>query len=214
MILDYRIIFIAIFVACWVFCLERLVSKKILSKNCFWAIILGILGAASCCYLRSKGTFVCPSNPTFSLVYIFIASLFLSAISDIKEMMIPRMASIWLVPFWLIFAKLGFLEIDFFDSLFGALLGYLIPFGIAKIFKFFKGKDGLGLGDVELYSMVGAFLGFDGFSTTLLVANCSALIFVFSQYLAGYKGLFDKTIPFAPFISFGALVALFSNCIN
>ncbi len=192
----------------WILVFFYSVFAKTLCKMGVFAIPFGLITSLLYFCIKSKLGFQL-LGLSASLNFVFFSSLFLSMISDLVEMTVPRISSIWLVPFWFLFAKLNLLSIGFYESLFGAFFGYLIPFGIAKVFKFFKGKDGLGLGDVELFSMIGAFLGFEALILTLNVASISCLVFYAIRYFV-FKNISPETaIPFAPFISFGALVASF-----
>ncbi len=146
----------------------------------------------------------------YLLSFIFMASLAACTISDIVEMTVPRICSLWLIPFWIIFARLNFLPIDFTSSWQGALIGLVIPWLAATIFKSISGKDGLGMGDIELLSMVGAFLGPAGAITTLNFASISCLIFAAVRYIFTTAPSINVRLPFAPFIALGALFSLFA----
>jgi leader peptidase (prepilin peptidase)/N-methyltransferase len=55
------------------------------------------------------------------------------------------------------------------DGLIGAAFGSLPLLGIAAVYKAVRGREGLGLGDVKMMAMVGAFLGLRGAFFTLLI---------------------------------------------
>lgn len=199
------------FVIFWIFIFAYSVFAKILCKKSIFAIPLGF--SFSIFYFLIKSYLSAePLRGSNLLGFVFFTSLILSTISDLDEMTVPRIASIWLVPFWLIFAKFNFLSISFLDSVLGALLGYLIPLSIAKTFKFFKGKEGLGLGDIELFSMIGAFLGAECLIMTLNGASISCLAFYAIKYFIFKNISHDTNVPFAPFISLGAIIANFFCC--
>jgi leader peptidase (prepilin peptidase)/N-methyltransferase len=55
------------------------------------------------------------------------------------------------------------------DGLIGAAFGSLPLLGIAAVYKAVRGREGLGLGDVKMMAMVGAFMGLRGTFFTLLI---------------------------------------------
>jgi leader peptidase (prepilin peptidase) / N-methyltransferase len=55
------------------------------------------------------------------------------------------------------------------DAILGALFGSMLLWGAAALYKVVRGREGMGLGDVKMMAMVGAFLGLrDTFLTILL----------------------------------------------
>lgn len=67
--------------------------------------------------------------------------------------------------------------------------------------------SGLGGGDVKAAIAMGLLLGAAGFVVSVLVACLSALIWALVRY-CGFRSARAQAIPFMPFLSFGALVAL------
>jgi leader peptidase (prepilin peptidase) / N-methyltransferase len=54
------------------------------------------------------------------------------------------------------------------DGLLGAAFGSLLLWGIAALYKLWRGREGMGMGDVKMMAMVGAFLGLRGTFFTIL----------------------------------------------
>ncbi len=71
-------------------------------------------------------------------------------------------------------------------------------------------EEGMGLGDVKMLAMVGAFLGPRGVLVTILAASIGGCIVVLPWMLATRRS-FRTPIPFGPFLSFGAILALFAG---
>ena len=70
------------------------------------------------------------------------------------------------------------------------------------------GREGMGGGDVKLLAMVGAFLGWQGVLLTLLLGSLVGSVIGISIMVA--RGADSKlAIPFGPFLSIGAFVAMF-----
>jgi leader peptidase (prepilin peptidase)/N-methyltransferase len=57
------------------------------------------------------------------------------------------------------------------DGLMGAAFGSLLLWGAAAMYKAARGREGMGLGDVKMMAMVGAFLGLRGTFLTILLGT-------------------------------------------
>ncbi len=90
----------------------------------------------------------------------------------------------------------------------GALVGGGILLAVAWGYERATGREGMGGGDVKLLAMVGAFLGWQGVLLTLLLGSLVGSVIGFAVMVA--RGADTKlAIPFGPFLSIGAFVALF-----
>jgi leader peptidase (prepilin peptidase)/N-methyltransferase len=86
----------------------------------------------------------------------------------------------WVPPEWL----MGLLE-----GILGAAFGSLPLWGFAALYKLVRGREGMGLGDVKMMAMVGAFLGVRGAFFTLLfgalLGSFIGLLVIATMYLTG-----------------------------
>jgi leader peptidase (prepilin peptidase)/N-methyltransferase len=57
------------------------------------------------------------------------------------------------------------------DGLLGAVFGSFLLWGVAALYKRVRGREGMGLGDVKMMAMVGAFLGVRGAFLTILLGT-------------------------------------------
>src|SRR6266436_5955479 len=57
------------------------------------------------------------------------------------------------------------------DGLIGAAFGSFLLLGLAKLYKAARGREGMGMGDVKMMAMVGAFLGLRGTFLTIVVGT-------------------------------------------
>jgi leader peptidase (prepilin peptidase) / N-methyltransferase len=149
------------------------------------------------------------STISFAAYFIFFSALIVATRTDLEGLVIPQIFSLWLAPVGVAFSYFGFLKIGFYESLFGAIGGYLCLWVVAKLFKLIAKKEGLGVGDMELLALIGAFLGPLGIWFCLMAASFSGLL-VAGLYLLiiSKKGVGAK-IPFAPFLAFGAVLYFF-----
>ena len=65
-------------------------------------------------------------------------------------------------------------------------------------------RDAMGMGDVHLLGMIGAFFGWSG----VLFSRFASSIFAITAALIGRIG-FGKQLPFGPFLAMGALAWIF-----
>lgn len=94
------------------------------------------------------------------------------------------------------------------SSLAGALLGGGGLFLVAFLYERIAGHEGMGLGDVKMLSMVGAFLGPSGVLVTVLLASLSGSI-VGLALLATGRGDRKMRLPFGVFLAIGAVTTFF-----
>jgi leader peptidase (prepilin peptidase)/N-methyltransferase len=143
----------------------------------------------------------------FAILYIFSASLIVIAFIDLKHQIIPNGISI---PGIVIGFAYSFFNphLPWKDSLIGILFGGGVLALIALIYYLLTKTDGMGIGDVKLLAMIGAFLGVGGVIFTLVVGSIAGsiaglIIMIF------YEGDSKTPIPFGFFLSLGAMGYLF-----
>jgi leader peptidase (prepilin peptidase) / N-methyltransferase len=89
----------------------------------------------------------------------------------------------------------------------GAMISGGLIWSIRAIYFFIRGFEGMGLGDVKMMSVVGAFLGFSGALGVLLIGSIIGsvvgLIFVYR----GKRG-FKTPLPFGVFLGVASLIML------
>jgi leader peptidase (prepilin peptidase)/N-methyltransferase len=94
-----------------------------------------------------------------------------------------------------------------------SLIGRLATMAFAGGFFFLASlvrPDGLGMGDVKLIATMGLFL--DGaLLEAILIALCTASLFGVALLLRHGRAAMERTLPFAPFLALGGLVALLAG---
>jgi leader peptidase (prepilin peptidase) / N-methyltransferase len=95
-------------------------------------------------------------------------------------------------------------------ALIGALGGSLALYALGWIWELVKGVWGMGLGDVKMIAMIGAFLGWKGVVFTLFLGSLSGAAVGLALMAAGRLHQ-EQKLPFGVFLAFGALVYLFSG---
>jgi len=92
------------------------------------------------------------------------------------------------------------------DSLIGLLAGGGVLWAIAEIYYRVRGAEGLGMGDVKMLAMIGAFLGWKLMLLTLVLSSFSGTIVGVGVILAKKESM-KYALPFGTFLAVGALAA-------
>ncbi|MCC6712411.1 MAG: prepilin peptidase [Candidatus Dadabacteria bacterium] len=164
-----------------------------------------------------------------ALIYALIVITFV----DIEHMIIPNVITIPGILVGLVFGALstdwgasralmervgydlgGFLillnEVPFLDSVFGLLIGGGVLYIIAFLYSALRKREGMGMGDVKLLAMLGAFLGWEGVVFIMLVSSvlgtAAGLLVIFRK-----KGDLKYALPFGPFLSIAAVIYIFTG---
>jgi len=94
-------------------------------------------------------------------------------------------------------------RLDFIDHAIGAVAGLTLFWAVAAIFRRVRGYDGLGGGDAKLFAASGAWLGWMGLPSVLVIASGAALVGVGVLKLAGKSNLSRTEIAFGPYLCIG-----------
>jgi leader peptidase (prepilin peptidase)/N-methyltransferase len=78
------------------------------------------------------------------------------------------------------------------DALLGAAVGAFFLWAAAALYRLVRKREGMGMGDVKMMALVGAFLGVRGAFLTILfgtlLGSIVGILLIFSLYLVGWKG--------------------------
>ncbi|HLX38080.1 MAG TPA: prepilin peptidase [Candidatus Binataceae bacterium] len=159
--------------------------------------------------------------------FVFCAALFIVALIDYDWRLIPNIITFPGIPLGLIAAALVIPEVGLKRSLIGIAIGWGFLFLTGEVYFWLRGREGVGMGDVWLLGMVGAFMGWPGAIFTLFVGSIFGSV---GGLLAAFTGggpppldadasvpeeeadasVMQTTVPFGPFLSLAAGVfALF-----
>ncbi|MDF1525556.1 MAG: prepilin peptidase [bacterium] len=95
------------------------------------------------------------------------------------------------------------------DSVAGVGIGAGFLFLVLYAYEKIMGEEGMGLGDVKLLAMIGAFLGWQALPVTILVSSLSGSVVGVGYALVKGESVRKFPVPFGPFLALGALVHLF-----
>jgi leader peptidase (prepilin peptidase)/N-methyltransferase len=135
---------------------------------------------------------------------LFACMLIVLFVIDLQHQILPN--SITLPGIVIGFVCSLFLPPGWRDSLIGILVGGAIPLLIAEAYVRFRGIEGLGMGDVKMLGMVGAFLGWKMALLTLLLGSLAGSV-VGVTLIAARQGSLQRKLPFGTFLAIAAVVA-------
>jgi leader peptidase (prepilin peptidase)/N-methyltransferase len=190
-----------------------------------YALVEAATGALAVFALLRFGT-----SAFAAIAFAFTAALLLITFVDLDHRFIPDEISL---PGILIGLGLSFLPdgIDPLDALIGVLVGGGLLWAVAWTYERLTGVEGMGLGDVKLLAMIGAFLGWQAIPTVLVISSVTGSLAGLAVMAAqggsrrgrrvvrrlGVRALpryaqraaRRTEIPFGPFLALGALFALY-----
>ena len=143
-------------------------------------------------------------TPFVAVRLAFACALIVLFAIDLRHQILPNVitlpgivvgfvASLFLPPGWV-------------SSLIGIAVGGGVLFAVAEVYRRVRGQEGLGMGDVKMLAMVGAFLGWQLTLLTLVLASFAGSI-VGVALLASGRGGMQAALPFGTFLAVGALVS-------
>jgi leader peptidase (prepilin peptidase)/N-methyltransferase len=98
--------------------------------------------------------------------------------------------------------------LSFLDALLGGALGSGLLWLVSEAYFRIRGREGMGLGDVKMMLMAGAFLGIKRTLLTIFAGSILGSILGIAFILAGRKGS-DYELPFGSFLGMAALLVVF-----
>ena len=97
-------------------------------------------------------------------------------------------------------------EPGWWDSLLGILIGGGVLLAIAETYYRVRHEEGLGMGDVKMLGMIGAFIGWKLMILALMIASLTGSI-VGVLLIASKRGDMKYALPFGTFLAIGAAIA-------
>lgn len=143
----------------------------------------------------------------FPAYFLFFSALIITIRTDLDEMLISRFVTLYLIPFGYLAAFYLYLPISLSTAILGSLFGYVLLW-CAKIMSLkISGQEGMGQGDLELLTMIGAFTGPLGCWVTLTIGSClGALIHIGIMAITKQR---TTKVAFGPYLSIGAMIYVF-----
>jgi len=135
---------------------------------------------------------------------VFACALIVLFITDLQHKILPNVITLPGIVLGVVCSF--FLPPGWLNSLIGVLVGGGVLWGIGEAYYRLRGEEGLGMGDVKLLAMIGAFLGWKLVLLTLVFASLTGSL-AGGLLIASGKGGMKYALPFGTFLAVGALVA-------
>ena len=124
---------------------------------------------------------------------------------DLEHQLLPNVITLPGIVLGLAFALVG--PPGWRAAVAGVIVGGGLLYATAAGYYYVRKEDGLGMGDVKMLAMIGAFLGWQQMLLTLVLASfAGALVGV--ALIALQRGTMKYALPFGTFLAVGALAAM------
>ncbi len=145
-------------------------------------------------------------SPTLVEALIFIFCTVCASFIDIDHMILPDKFTLSGIVIGLIGAALN-PDRHFMDALYGVLMGGGFLWAVAYLYYVFRGREGMGGGDIKLLGWIGAVLGWKAVPVVILASSVLGAIVGILLALKARGGM-NKAIPFGPYLAGAALLYL------
>lgn len=146
-------------------------------------------------------------SSTALVFVVFVSIMVVITFIDLDHQVIPNVISLPGIVVGFV-CSLIFLPLAWQDSLLGVLFGGGFLWTVATGYRLLMGAEGMGMGDVKLLAMIGAFLGWQAvFPVVFIGSVVGTLVGVPIMLIKGKDS--KLAIPFGPFLSVGSLIYLF-----
>jgi leader peptidase (prepilin peptidase) / N-methyltransferase len=143
----------------------------------------------------------------FLFLFVFLAALVVVTFIDLQLQIIPDVISLpgIAVGFASSFLRPG---LSVWDSLIGIVAGGGVLLTVFLVYYALTKREGMGIGDVKLLAMIGAFLGWRSLLFVILSSSLLGAVAGVAVMMIKRQNI-KLAIPFGPFLSVGAAMYLF-----
>jgi leader peptidase (prepilin peptidase)/N-methyltransferase len=143
-------------------------------------------------------------GPLLASRLVFGCALIVLFAIDLEHQLLPNAITLPGIVVGFLFSLIT--EPGWMSSLIGILVGGGVLYGIAEAYYRVRHEEGLGMGDVKMLAMVGAFLGWELTLLTLVLASVSGTVIGLGLIITRRGGM-KYALPFGTFLALGAAVA-------
>lgn len=149
-----------------------------------------------------------PVGPLLVSRLILVAILVALFGIDLEHQILPNAITLPGIVVGLLFSVIA--PPGLMDALIGAALGAGVLYGIAAAYYAVRREEGLGMGDVKMLAMIGAFLGWKAVLVTLVLSSFSGAA-IGLALIAAQRGGMKLALPFGTFLAVGAVAAMLAG---
>lgn len=119
------------------------------------------------------------------------------AVIDFRQMLLPDRLTLPLIAAG-VAVQLALASASAIDHVIGAAAGFGALWAIARLYRRFRGRDGLGLGDAKLAAAGGAWVSWAGLPSVVFLAAMIGLAVAAARAGLGRPMAADQQLPFGP----------------
>jgi len=167
------------------------------------------IGIAAVCFFIMDGYILAT---LFSL--LFIMGLVILFVTDLEHYIIPNEVTYSLAIFAIIISIINInpFHISLSNSLMGGIISGLLLYMTSKIYFFIRKREGMGMGDVKMITMIGFWMGLQ--STIIIIILSSILGSLVGIGLILFRKMDrNQLIPFGSFLSLATILLIIYNSI-
>ena len=146
-------------------------------------------------------------TPVAAEVAVFAWLSLALALIDLEHQILPDVMTYPAIVFGLAFSYFGGFTF-FLDSIAGALVGAALPTAVILLYRWLRGIDGMGWGDVKYLAAIGAVVGLHGCLNVLVGAAVIGAL-VGGILIAVGRGSSKTALPFGTFLAAAVIVWLY-----
>ena len=147
-----------------------------------------------------------PPGPLMASRLLLVCILIALFGIDLEHQILPNVITLPGIAIGLLFSLIA--PPGWKDALIGVLVGGGILYAIAWGYYLWRREEGMGMGDVKMLAMLGAFLGWKAVLVTLVLSSFAGA-FIGVAMMAVQRGSMKYALPFGTFLALGALAAMF-----
>lgn len=157
-------------------------------------------------------------TPTGFLIFAFCAALIVISFIDYDYFIIPNVISYPGFILGIIVAGVNQwtgifkapVSANLMDAFWGVLAGAGFLLLVSEVYMRLRKKEGLGMGDVKLLAMTGAFFGPEGSLYTIFIGSfLGSVLGILLVLCVGRK--MSQALPFGPYLALGTIAYLFAG---
>jgi leader peptidase (prepilin peptidase)/N-methyltransferase len=148
---------------------------------------------------------ITPVGPLLAARLLFVVMLVVLFGIDLHHQILPNVITLPGIAIGFLFSLVA--PPGWVDSLIGIALGGGTLYAIAAAYYAVRREEGLGMGDVKMLAMIGAFLGWKAVLVTLILSSFAGAL-VGIGIIALSRGNLRLALPFGTFLSLGAIAAM------
>lgn len=144
---------------------------------------------------------------------VFISFLICLSFIDYETLLLPDELTLSLLWIGILFNLNGAIAGSLFNSVVGAIVGYISLWIVFWGFKLITKRNGMGYGDFKLLSAILAWIGYQSLLPVLLISSSCGLLYsilfqicvrIWNKDSDGNK-IWEVQVPFGPFLCIGGL---------